>query len=205
LGVIAIIITLIGNLDPDGYNLASHGNSIRIGYNGAFAGANLLVTVCTASRIWRLSREESEFLSSGTRNLYMRVLAIILESGLLYPVSSFAAIGLNQSASEIGVPIELMPTVPLIAGIAPALMIVRCQIFNALQNRTVREAGTLSTLRFNSNAGVAANPQTDSQARDVEAQSELSSSEANDPMGDSSTHYKEKGMNACLSNSPRVI
>ncbi|KAK1230793.1 hypothetical protein PQX77_006107 [Marasmius sp. AFHP31] len=154
-----------------------------------------------ASRIWWLSRKAREFLGSGTRSLYMRVLAIIIESGLLYPVSSFVAIGLKQSASEIGVPIELMPTVTLIAGIAPALMIVRCRVFNALQNRTVREAGALSTLQFNSNAGATTNPQADSQARDVKAQSELSSNS----VGGSDAHDEEKGMNARLSNSPRAL
>ncbi|KAK1224740.1 hypothetical protein PQX77_012341 [Marasmius sp. AFHP31] len=196
---------LIGILDPNGMELAVHGAHIKLGYNGAFAGANLLVTVLTASRIWWLSREARECFGSGTRSLYGRMVAIILESGFLYPAFSFVNLALTQSASEIGAPITLLPTVTLMAGIAPALMIVRCRVFNALQNHTVREAGGLSTLRFNSHAGVATNPaQTDSQARDVEAQSESSSSSAENAMGDSDTRDKEKE-DARLSSLPRVL
>ncbi|KAK1222619.1 hypothetical protein PQX77_014525 [Marasmius sp. AFHP31] len=192
-------------LDPNGFKLSIHGYSITLGYYGAFAGANLLVTALTASRIWWLSREARECFGRGTRNLYGRMVAIILESGFLYPASTFVQLALTQSASKIGVPIDLLPTVTLMAGIAPALMIVRCRVFNALQNHTVREAGALSTLRFNSHAGVATNSaQTDSQARDVVAQFESSSSAAENATGGSDAHDKEKE-NSRLSNSPRAL
>ncbi|KAK1224813.1 hypothetical protein PQX77_012267 [Marasmius sp. AFHP31] len=172
-------------------------------YYGGYAGTNLLITVLTASRIWWLTRGS---LSSGTRR-YRRIVAVILESGLLYPVSSFVVIGLSQSTSDIGTPIALGPTVCLIAGIGPALMIVRCRVFNALQNQSIREPGALSTLQFNSNVGTArTNPaQTDSQVRDVEAQSESSSSAADTPMGDGDAHNEEKGVNMCFSNSSRAL
>ncbi|KAK1224810.1 hypothetical protein PQX77_012264, partial [Marasmius sp. AFHP31] len=195
LGFIAAIIIAIGISDPDSYELGLQGNSIRLGFTGASAGANLLVTVFTASRIWWLSRETRECFGRGTHGLHRRIVAIILESGFLYPVSSFVHLALKQSASEIGCPITLLPTVTLMAGIAPALMIVRCRVFNAVQNHTVREAGTLSTLQFNSKAGAATTveaAQIESQAVDVEAQSESSSSPVDDSMGDSNAHDKEK-------------
>ncbi|KAK1230798.1 hypothetical protein PQX77_006112 [Marasmius sp. AFHP31] len=246
-GVITIIIDLIGKFE-DSYKLVSLGDSIRLGYNGAFAGANLLVTVLTGKQHFvgafksvlyaLLKRQEyggfpgkqgnasaealvafmgGWWLScaySSTQFAYLDLtpncldLLQSLESGFLYPVSSFVHLALKQSASEIGVPIDLLPTVTLIAGIAPALMIVRCRVFDALQNRTVREAGTLTTLQFNSNAGAATTvqaDQTESQAGDVEAQSESSSSAADGSAGGSNAHDEEKGMNARLSNSPRVL
>ncbi|KAK1230789.1 hypothetical protein PQX77_006103 [Marasmius sp. AFHP31] len=206
LGLISNILTKIIGPSEHRRRLVVTTGDLAQFYKGAYAGNNLLITALTASRIWWTSREARKFFGSGVHGLYLRVVTIILESGILYPVSSFVAIGLDESASEIGVPIEIGPTVSLIAGIAPALIIVRCQVFNALQNHTAREVGALSTLGFNSNTGGVTNPaQNGSQVRDVEAQSGSFSRPADDAMGDSNTHDEEKGINERLSSSPRAL
>ncbi|KAK1223679.1 hypothetical protein PQX77_013437 [Marasmius sp. AFHP31] len=204
--VLGLTATIILTVPSSQWKLLTRGEEIAQVYNGSYAGANLLITTLTASRIWWLSRKARESNpDSGAHRLYVRIVAIILESGSLYPIVSFIDIGLSENASKIGVPIRLLPTVTLIAGIAPALMIVRCRVFNALQDRTVRGAGALSTLHFDSNVGVATNPaQTDSQARDIESQSELYYGAAENSMGDSNTHSKDKE-NAGLSGSPKAL
>ncbi|KAK1233364.1 hypothetical protein PQX77_003473 [Marasmius sp. AFHP31] len=207
LGLVSIIIEAVGMRDTrnlDNYRLYEHGDDIERVYNGAHAAANLLITILTASRIWRSSREARGSLDSGVRRLYQRVVAIILESGVLYPILTFVNIALIESASEIGTPIYLFPTVTLIAGIAPTLMIVRCKVFNALQDHSVREAGALTTVQFNVNTGTDSTfDQYGSQVRGLETQvrseEPVMKGESN---GDGSNHDEEKGAHAASRTSP---
>ncbi|KAK1215652.1 hypothetical protein PQX77_021716 [Marasmius sp. AFHP31] len=122
-------------------------------YSGAYAAANFLIATIIALRIWWVSRQLTKTLGGGTQKFYQRIVTIILESGSLYPVSSFVDIGLKNSASKLGFPIDLGPTVALIAGIAPALMIVRSRASNTSQSHSTWGAGALSVLRFDSNTG----------------------------------------------------
>ncbi|KAJ8092022.1 hypothetical protein PM082_024258 [Marasmius tenuissimus] len=72
-------------------------------------------------------------------------------------------------------------------------MIVRGRVFNNLQNHNAQEGDVLSTLRFDLYAGTGTAPaQIDSQARDIEAQSELSGT-AEDLKRDSRVRDEEKG------------
>ncbi|KAK1219776.1 hypothetical protein PQX77_017491 [Marasmius sp. AFHP31] len=204
LSVISLIVLTIGSTS-DNFQLYITAGLMGQACYGAYAAANLLITTLTASRIWWLSRKAKDPLSSLTPRLYQRIVAIILESGALYPIFSFVRLALAESTSEIGLPIEIRPTVTLIAGIAPALMIVRCRVFNALQDHNTREVGALSTLQFNPNTGIGmTHGQIDSQARNVEGQSE-SSGAVNDSKGDGNARDEEKGMDTRLSSSLRAI
>ncbi|KAK1215664.1 hypothetical protein PQX77_021728 [Marasmius sp. AFHP31] len=205
--VASAVVTTIGLADTTrrGMQIYFYGVHLKEAYNGAHAAANLLVTTLTASRIWWCSREARESLGTGPRRLYRRITAIILESGTLYPIVSFVNLALRESASEIGIPIDLSGAVTLVAGIAPTLMIVRCRVFNTIQNHTMREAGALSTLQFNPNAGTETTPdEIPSQVRDIEAQTE-SSGATDDLNGEANLHDEEKGANIHFSSLGRVL
>ncbi|KAK1215653.1 hypothetical protein PQX77_021717 [Marasmius sp. AFHP31] len=207
LGLVSTIAQSVGLNDTKReWKLLTAGTTMRSVYGCAYAAANLLITVLTALRIWRLSREARETFGSRTRGFYERIVAIILESGALYPIIGFVQVALWESASKIGKPINLSPTVTLMAGIAPALMIVRCRVLSNLQNHSNREADTLSTLRFDLTTGTGTTPaQTGSQARDVEAQSELSGT-AEDSKGESRIRDEEKGTTLhSRSSLPRAL
>ncbi|KAG7088485.1 hypothetical protein E1B28_012473 [Marasmius oreades] len=200
-GLISVILVVVGasdEFDPDRERLFFLGSDIKQAYNGAYAGANLLTTVLTASRIWWVTREARESLGGGIRTLYQGVVAAILESGSLYPIISFVHIALVQSASTIGLPIDLIPTVTLVAGIAPALMIVRCRVFGFMQSKkTVQEAGDLSTLQFGSNTRTGTGTTPGGQSMSGGQDSELPNTDnptrlTKGVKGDSSSHSDEE-------------
>ncbi|KAG7088996.1 hypothetical protein E1B28_012942 [Marasmius oreades] len=56
---------------------------------------------------------------------YQRTVAIILESGIIYPLILATNVTLFSNQGTIVVVVDLEPTVVLLAGIAPALIIVR--------------------------------------------------------------------------------
>ncbi|KAL0578359.1 hypothetical protein V5O48_003637 [Marasmius crinis-equi] len=150
LGLIVTILEIVGGSNtrkPELWNLWLRATDIQLGYNGAYAAVNFIVTILTASRVWWITRDARRLLGGGIRRLYRRIVAIVLESGLLYPIFTIVHISLTQNADKIGVPIALFPTVTLIAGIAPALIIVRTGA-NGLKRDVSKAGGALSTLRF---------------------------------------------------------
>ncbi|KAL0059357.1 hypothetical protein AAF712_013912 [Marasmius tenuissimus] len=110
------------------------GNSINNGYliaNGIF---NTLLTALTAGRIYMITREAERFLHYRTNRNHKTVVAVIVESGLIYPASLIVYLVIllrldpnNQSL----LPVDLSPVLMQAAGIAPTLIIVR-----ALQGKT---------------------------------------------------------------------
>ncbi|KAJ8090851.1 hypothetical protein PM082_024771 [Marasmius tenuissimus] len=110
------------------------GNSINNGYliaNGIF---NTLLTALTASRIYMITREAERLLQYRTHRTHKTVVAVIVESGLIYPASLIVYLVIllrldpnNQSL----LPVDLSPVFMQAAGVAPTLIIVR-----AVQEKT---------------------------------------------------------------------
>ncbi|KAF9258327.1 hypothetical protein L218DRAFT_990613 [Marasmius fiardii PR-910] len=122
------------SVKPKNVLLLLKGNSINNGYLIANAVFNGLLTALTAGRIYMISREARKHLDAKLHSTYRTVVAIIIESGLLYPASLIVYIVIllkldpdNQSL----LPVDLSPLFMQAAGIAPTLIIVR-----ALQGKT---------------------------------------------------------------------
>ncbi|KAG7086149.1 hypothetical protein E1B28_002109 [Marasmius oreades] len=139
------------------------GNSINNGYLIANAVFNGLLTALTAGRIYMISHEARKYLDAKLHSTYRTVVAIIIESGLLYPVALIIYIVIllkfdpdNQSL----LPVDLSPLFMQAAGIAPTLIIVRAlqgkttdsvdQVVSANNHRTNNEPimSTKSGIRF---------------------------------------------------------
>ncbi|KAF7303896.1 Ras-GEF domain-containing protein [Mycena indigotica] len=87
---------------------------------------NVAASLMAAGRIWWISRRASVVLSRGSRRMYYNLTAILLESGLIYPISIVIAIAMfvaPQTSTE-AVLISIAPIYHLVA-IAPTLIIVR--------------------------------------------------------------------------------
>ncbi|KAL0065322.1 hypothetical protein AAF712_007659 [Marasmius tenuissimus] len=137
-GLAGCIMFTIGFRDtrfPEHIALLLKGNNINNGYLIANVIFNSLLTALTAGRIYAISREARKFLGDdGINKTYKTVVAVIIESGLIYPTSLIIYIVIllrldpnNQSL----LPVDLSPLFMQAAGIAPTLIIVR-----ALQGKT---------------------------------------------------------------------
>ncbi|GAW04157.1 hypothetical protein LENED_005932 [Lentinula edodes] len=84
---------------------------------------NTLITGLIAGRIWWISRQISaSYGRKGSQNKYMKIVAIILESGVLYPVAILVALLIG----ELVVPNpSLFALLAEVVAIAPTLIIVR--------------------------------------------------------------------------------
>ncbi|KIK57254.1 hypothetical protein GYMLUDRAFT_75753 [Collybiopsis luxurians FD-317 M1] len=84
---------------------------------------NTLVTGLIAGRIWWISRKiNASYGRNGSQRKYRRVIAIILESGVLYPVSILIALLIGQLVVPSP---NLFAILAEIVAIAPTLIIVR--------------------------------------------------------------------------------
>ncbi|KAK1220967.1 hypothetical protein PQX77_016238 [Marasmius sp. AFHP31] len=101
-----------------------------------------------------------------------------------------------MSATEIGRPLDLLPTVTLIAGIAPALMIVRSRVFEDSHGDT----GALSTMRFDLGNGVVttsiAGHAVDRATRDLESHMDPSTNEVGPRSGSAQDDKAETNVHA---------
>ncbi|KAG7087041.1 hypothetical protein E1B28_013020 [Marasmius oreades] len=122
LGLITVIMLLSSSGSRKIYEMAA---DIKLGYNGAAAGVNLLITLLTAARIWWTTREARTLMGGHITRFYRRIVTIILESGITYPLFLAANVALFSNQETIVLVVDLQPTAVLIAGIAPALSIVQ--------------------------------------------------------------------------------
>ncbi|KAF7324629.1 Rtt106 domain-containing protein [Mycena kentingensis (nom. inval.)] len=117
--------------------------ALIIGYGGVFL-TNVLASTLTAGRIWFMSRRLARLTSRSPRRRYTDLTAIILESGLVYPLLLI-----------ITVVIFLVPETPTVAvlvcialayhlvGIAPTLIIVRVGMSASFAEDDTQNSGTL--------------------------------------------------------------
>ncbi|KAF9259732.1 hypothetical protein L218DRAFT_947363 [Marasmius fiardii PR-910] len=109
----------------DKTKIADTAQHLKNSFMTAAGGVNLVITLMTATRIWTSTGEARAFIGGSTAKLYRRIVAIILESGIPYPLFIIGEAILMHDASNTFPVIDFAPTLPLIAGIAPTLIIVR--------------------------------------------------------------------------------
>ncbi|KAK7016807.1 hypothetical protein VNI00_018794 [Paramarasmius palmivorus] len=109
---------------------------------------NLLLTLLIAGRIIYISREATRYVGKSHRNMYKTVVAITMESGLIYPTTLIIYIAFTVAGSELSFQPLVSPrsttysifstvaqyTLHQAAGIAPTLVIVRTSLGIAIED-----------------------------------------------------------------------
>ncbi|KAK1224583.1 hypothetical protein PQX77_012513 [Marasmius sp. AFHP31] len=102
--------------------------NLNFGVEIAIAVFNALLSLLTAGRIWWISREARQHMGATVQKKYNTIVAVIIESGLLYPTTQIVSIiiplTLDPDARGV-IPVDLTFVAILMSGLAPTLIIVR--------------------------------------------------------------------------------
>ncbi|KAL0580845.1 hypothetical protein V5O48_001137 [Marasmius crinis-equi] len=89
---------------------------------------NTVLTVLTGARIWWITLQARKVMGKAVDTQYKAIVAIVLESGLLYSLTLMIAIIVGDTLDPDGrgtVPVDLTMISTQMSGIAPTLIIVR--------------------------------------------------------------------------------
>ncbi|KAJ8089724.1 hypothetical protein PM082_014992 [Marasmius tenuissimus] len=92
---------------PTSLELFKAGDEILSGWALASLSFNGFVTILTSGRIWRVSRDARETMGEDVKKRYGTVVAIILESGMLYPTVQLARTILHYTYIIGPIPIDI--------------------------------------------------------------------------------------------------
>uniref|UniRef100_A0A0W0FBF1 Uncharacterized protein n=1 Tax=Moniliophthora roreri TaxID=221103 RepID=A0A0W0FBF1_MONRR len=129
LGIVSYIMWGIGEDDTtvdSNVALLLRANTLNLGYSIANVIVNGIITLMTAGRIWWITRQARILMGQTINDKYKRIVAIILESGVLYPIAIIVQIIIGYTVdpeASGAVPVDLGPVVWQVAGIAPTLII----------------------------------------------------------------------------------
>ncbi|KAG7098323.1 hypothetical protein E1B28_000284 [Marasmius oreades] len=146
LGFTSMIMTTVGGQKNRNPKVAKDGSLVQTVYFGLDAAVNFAISLLTGApyQVWSVSREVGDLMgASSIKKTYQRVIAIILESGILYPTIIVLHLVFRNTFAKGGTPINLFPLLTLVAGIAPTLIVVRA----GLASESKDPAGS-SALRF---------------------------------------------------------
>ncbi|EEB99056.1 hypothetical protein MPER_01327, partial [Moniliophthora perniciosa FA553] len=115
------------------WKLVDLGDAIYVRYLIANAVVNSLVTLFTAGRIWWVGRQAGKVLGKQMDSKFRTIVAILLESGMLYPIAIIVPLILGPSGTDVS-PVNLFPITYQVAGIGPTLIIVRAQSGKAVKS-----------------------------------------------------------------------
>ncbi|KAF9264062.1 hypothetical protein L218DRAFT_987124 [Marasmius fiardii PR-910] len=125
MGFTSMIMITVGSENLKNLRIARQGMTLQTVYFALDAAVNFIITLLTAFKIWSISREVGKLMGRAGNMMHQVVIAIILESGVLYPATIVLHIALRSSIPHIGMPVNLYPIITIVAGIAPTLIIVR--------------------------------------------------------------------------------
>ncbi|ESK83674.1 hypothetical protein Moror_2153 [Moniliophthora roreri MCA 2997] len=140
--IVAMLVLFLTNA----VGFVGGGADIITGYFIANAINTFLLTFIIAGRIWWLSREPRRLMGREVDRRYNRIIAMVVESGLLYSASVVVHVSTRQSLSTLGFPLNLSGLVYLMVGIAPTLIILRTSL--GLTESAIPDSRMISTLRF---------------------------------------------------------
>ncbi|ESK86773.1 hypothetical protein Moror_15151 [Moniliophthora roreri MCA 2997] len=160
------IIGISNTADPAGSWLYFQGNIIDSAFWLADMGVNIILTLLTAGRIWWISREARKHMGPAIKTKYNMIIAIILESGILYPIFLTTGVIYNLSVdpdSHGSAPFSLSTVVYQVAGIAPTLIIIWAASGKTVEHTSMNQV--VSSLHFANGAGTRSHVQV----ADIEA------------------------------------
>uniref|UniRef100_A0A0W0FF70 Uncharacterized protein n=2 Tax=Moniliophthora roreri TaxID=221103 RepID=A0A0W0FF70_MONRR len=178
-----MVIGLDNFANPARWQLYLQGATIDGAFLMANMGINTILTLLTAGRIWWISREARKHMGPAIKTKYNMIVAIILESGILYPIFLTADIivkTLADPANNGSSPFSFEVVAFQVAGIAPTLIIIR-----AAKGKTIEHTSTnqvVSSLHFADGAGPrSGNLDTRSQVQTVDIEASLSTERIQNP------------------------
>ncbi|KIK50665.1 hypothetical protein GYMLUDRAFT_252765 [Collybiopsis luxurians FD-317 M1] len=124
---------------PANFQLEAKGINFGLGFYYANAALNLLFTLMIAGRIWWVAvRTSKSFGRDGIINKeYKHIIAILLECGIIYPITLIAQAATQGNLSKIVIPVNLSATVILVSGIAPTLIILRTCLGRSISQKVI--------------------------------------------------------------------
>ncbi|ESK86786.1 hypothetical protein Moror_15148 [Moniliophthora roreri MCA 2997] len=155
--IVATVLSVIGinnYADPVNQRLYIQGSIIDEGFWWANMGVNIILTLLTAGRIWWISHEARKYMGPAIKTKYNTIVAIILESGIIYPILLTAATLIDKLADPDrsgSAPVSLWIVTYQVAGIAPTLIIIWAAEGKTVEHTSMNQA--LSTLHFVEGAG----------------------------------------------------
>jgi len=133
---------------PSNFTLELRGVDYLIDFYYTNAAINSLLTLLIASRIWWVGRQTAIIFSNGeNRDInrkYKTIVAVLLECGIIYPISLIAHAATEANAAVMAFPINLTPTVIQLAGIAPMLILLRTCLGRSLTDKIISSQATIS-------------------------------------------------------------
>uniref|UniRef100_A0A0W0G2V6 Uncharacterized protein n=1 Tax=Moniliophthora roreri TaxID=221103 RepID=A0A0W0G2V6_MONRR len=150
--IVAVAFAVIGisnTANPAKVQLFLLGNTIDTAFWLADMGVNVILTLLTAGRIWWISREARKHMGPAIKTKYNTIVAIILESGILYPIfltTGIIYIILIDPGSSGSIPFQLAFVTYQVAGIAPTLIIIRAASGKAVEHTSMNQV--VSSLHF---------------------------------------------------------
>uniref|UniRef100_A0A0W0FZV2 Uncharacterized protein n=1 Tax=Moniliophthora roreri TaxID=221103 RepID=A0A0W0FZV2_MONRR len=155
--IVASIFATIGIsnfADPAKVQLYLQGGTIDQAFWLANMGVNITLTLLTAGRIWWISHEARKHMGPAIRTKYNMIVAIILESGIIYPIF-LTANTINEALTNpdgTGLsPFSIWVVTYQVAGIAPTLIIIQAAKGKTIEHTSMNQA--LSSLHFADGAG----------------------------------------------------
>uniref|UniRef100_A0A0W0FWF4 G protein-coupled receptor n=1 Tax=Moniliophthora roreri TaxID=221103 RepID=A0A0W0FWF4_MONRR len=163
LGLVSAVMMTIGTRDPRIHSnevLYNIGDYLAFAYLISSAVVNSILTLLTAGRIWWIYRQ-ARIQGVQTSDTFVHSISkIILESGILYPTIIIASLIQANITTPETVPFDFHVLIPLSAGIAPTLIMVRAQLG---QNVECLRDTALSDMRFTVRSTSQGTTATDSQ------------------------------------------
>ncbi|KAI3616735.1 hypothetical protein WG66_017150 [Moniliophthora roreri] len=150
--IVASVFEVIGisnTADPAKVQVLLQGNTIDTAFWLAEMGVNIILTLLTAGRIWWISQEARKHMGPAIKTKYNTIVAIILESGILYPIFLTTAViySLLLDPDAVGsIPFSLALVAYQVAGIAPTLIIIRAAGGKTVEHTTMNQV--VSSLHF---------------------------------------------------------
>uniref|UniRef100_A0A0W0FWN9 Uncharacterized protein n=1 Tax=Moniliophthora roreri TaxID=221103 RepID=A0A0W0FWN9_MONRR len=177
--IVASAFIVIGASDTT--NLAKvqlylQGNTIDTAFWLAEMGVNIILTLLTAGRIWWISQEARKHMGPAIKTKYNTIIAIILESGILYPIflttTAIYTLLIDPDAQNSS-PFSLFIVTYQVAGIAPTLIIIRAARGKTVEHTSMNQI--ISSLHFASGAvSGSGNPDSRSHIKTIDIEASLS-------------------------------
>ncbi|ESK80982.1 hypothetical protein Moror_7629 [Moniliophthora roreri MCA 2997] len=143
------VIGISNTADPVKVQVLLQGNTIDIAFWLAEMGVNIILTLLTAGRIWWISREARKHMGPAIKTKYNTIVAIILESGILYPIfltTTVVYVLLGDPDGQGFNPFQLFLITYQVAGIAPTLIIIRAARGKTVEHTSMNQV--VSSLHF---------------------------------------------------------
>ncbi|KIK56217.1 hypothetical protein GYMLUDRAFT_247971 [Collybiopsis luxurians FD-317 M1] len=126
------------------FQLETMGIHYLLSFNYANAVFNLILTLAIAGRIWWFGIWKIRSFDHGGTicKRYQQVIAVVIECGIIYPISLIVHTAVKGSCDKVAIPLDLTATVIQAAGIAPTLIVLRTCLGQSISQKVIDSQNT---------------------------------------------------------------